>query len=80
MPSTNVIGFTLVLFLKQEVIKHHQIFMLWRQFFRVGHVVCRFIKITLNWLFGTRLFDFLPVRLSQGFPTWGTFAYLKGFI
>ena len=35
MPSTNVIGVTLVLFLKQEVIKYHQIFMLRGDFFWV---------------------------------------------
>ena len=33
MLSTNVIGFTLALFLKQEVIKYHQIFMLRGDFF-----------------------------------------------
>jgi len=39
MPYTNVTGFTLVLFLKQEVIKYHQIFMLRRDFFWVWNII-----------------------------------------
>jgi len=52
MPSTNVIGFTSVLFLKQGIIKYHQIFMLRGDFFWVWNIISWFIKITLNWLFG----------------------------
>jgi len=55
MPSMNVICLTLVLFLKQEIVKYHEILLLWREFFRVRQIVCRFIKITLIWLFGTSL-------------------------
>jgi len=52
MSSTNVICFTLVLFLKQEVIKYYQIFMLRGDFFHVWDIIGRFIKITLNRLIG----------------------------
>jgi len=67
MPSTNVIGFTLILFLKQEVIKYHQIFILRGDFFWVWNIVCRFIKITLNWLFGTSLLIFCQLMNK---PVW----------
>ena len=48
MPSTNVIAFTLVLFLKQEVIKYHQIFMLRGDFFRVWIIISWFVNIAVN--------------------------------
>jgi len=72
MPSTNVIGFTLVLFLKQEVIKYHQIFMLRGDFFWVWNIVCWFIKITLNWLFGTSLLIFC--HLMNQLVWWNLFS------
>jgi len=59
MPSTNVIDFTLVLLLKQEIVKYHEILLLWRQFFQVSHIVWRFMK--------TRLFGMGALIICQLF-------------
>ena len=72
MPSTNVICFTLVLFLRQEVIKYRQIFMLRGDFFWVWNIISWFVKIALNWLFGTSLLIFW--QLFNQLVWWNLFS------
>jgi len=75
MPSTNVIGVTLVLFLKQEVIKYHQIFMLRGDFFWVRLIH----KNYSQWALWKESFDFLPTLQSTGLVKFVLIVFHHGF-